>query len=313
MTTDREGGTPVPVTVLITTYNRREVVCGAVASALAQTMSDIDVLVVDDGSTDGTGDELARRFGADPRLRVVSRPNGGAPAARNTGLDHARGEYLALLDSDDLWQPEYLESQLAVFAADPTVDLVINDGICEEPDGSVRRLSEYPNWVLPDSIEALCRGTWILPSLTVVRTAAARTVRFDERVQYCDDTDFIWRFVEAGYRVAGNPRPLARYRAICQGQNSDEPQISVDEDRLLLATYDVWKRYQEKYPQVFDRGFDFHLEYAQRLRRRGRGGEARWHIEQMLRERPTDPRARQMAAEQLTVESEDGDDRHRTG
>ncbi len=286
-----------PVTVLITTYNRKEIVRGAVEAALAQTMRDIDLLVVDDGSTDGTAADLTRRFGHDPRLRIVTRPNGGAPAARNTGLDHARGAHVALLDSDDLWEPGYLESQLAVFAADPSVDLVINDGICEEPDGSVRRLSEYPHWALPDSIEALCRGTWILPSLTVVRTAAARKVGFDVSLKCGDDTDFIWRFVEAGYRVAGNPVPLGRYRAVCQGEGRDEPQLSLDEDKLLLATYDIWKRYREKYPPVLDRGFDFHLEYAQRLQRGGRGEEAHWHIEQMLRERPAHPVASRMAAE----------------
>jgi glycosyltransferase involved in cell wall biosynthesis len=285
------------VTVLITTYNRKEIVWEAVGSALNQTMRDIDVLVVDDGSTDGTTVDLANRYGHDSRLRIVKRPNGGAPAARNTGLDHARGEYLALLDSDDLWEPGYLESQLSVFAAYPAVDLVINDGLCEEPDGTIRRLSQYPRWTLPNSIEALCKGTWILPSLTVVRTQAAQKIRFDVTVQYCDDTDFIWRFVEAGYRVAGNPHPMARYRAVCQGQTSDEPQISADEDKLLLATYDVWKRYEKKYPDIFDRGFDFHLEYAQRLQRGGRAAEAVWHIEQMLRERPTDPDALRLAAE----------------
>ncbi len=295
MTSAYDGGS-VPVTVLITTYNRKEIVREAVESALGQTLRNIDVLVVDDGSTDGTAGDLTDRYGHDPRLRIVGRPNGGAPAARNTGLDHAHGEFLALLDSDDLWEPGYLESQLGVFAADPTVDLVINDGVCEEPDGTVRRLSDYPRWTLPNSIEALCRGTWILPSLTVVRTEAARKVGFDVTVQYCDDTDFIWRFVEAGYRVAGNPVAMARYRAVCQGQTPDEPQISADEDKLLLATYDVWKRYQDKYPDIFDRGFDFHSEYAQRLLRRGRGVEAAWHVEQMLRDRPTDPEALRLAA-----------------
>ncbi|WP_159029906.1 glycosyltransferase family 2 protein [Streptomyces marincola] len=285
------------MTAVITTYNRRNVVPDAVASALAQTVRDIEVLVVDDGSADGTADDLAERFGHDARLRVVTRPNGGAPAARNTGLDHARGPFVALLDSDDLWDPGYLESQLAVFAAKPWADLVIDDGICEEPDGSVRRLSAYANWVLPDSIDALCRGTWILPSLTVVRTAAARDIRFDVALRRCDDTDFIWRFVDAGYRVAGNPEPLGRYRALPPGQTQAAPQLSLDEDRLLLATYDIWKRYRDRYPQVLDRGFDFHLEYARRLMRGGRQEEAHWHIERMLRERPAHPATVRLAAE----------------
>lgn len=84
---------------------------------------------------------------------------------------------------------------------------------------------------------------------------------------------------------------------MCQGQTSGQPRISADEDRLLLATYDVWKRYQGRYPQVFERGYEFHLEYALRLRRGGRAAEAQWRIEQMLAERAGDPAALRLAAD----------------
>lgn len=104
--------TTLLVSVVIPTWNRAEAVCRAVASVLAQTYPALDVVVVDDGSTDDTAERLAAL--ADPRLRVLGHDRcRGVAAARNTGLAAARGDYLALLDSDDLWLPEKIARLLA--------------------------------------------------------------------------------------------------------------------------------------------------------------------------------------------------------
>ncbi len=100
------------VSVIIPTYNRAETLPRAIDSALDQTVEDLEVVVVDDGSTDETSSVLAEYD--DPRVRpVVHATNQGANAARNTGIEHARGTYVAFLDSDDTWLPEKLERQLA--------------------------------------------------------------------------------------------------------------------------------------------------------------------------------------------------------
>ena len=93
-------------TVLITTYNRASFVVQAIDSALRQTFTDFEIVVVDDGSTDGTADRLAQ-FG--DRIRLVRQPNRGVGNAYNSGIREARGEYVAFLDSDDLWMPWVLE------------------------------------------------------------------------------------------------------------------------------------------------------------------------------------------------------------
>src|SRR5690554_2263658 len=91
------------VSVVIPTYNRRELVCLAIDSVLAQDLPVEDVIVVDDGSVDGTGQWLVERYAG--RIRYLWQENAGVSAARNRGMAIARGRYITLLDSDDLWLP----------------------------------------------------------------------------------------------------------------------------------------------------------------------------------------------------------------
>jgi glycosyltransferase involved in cell wall biosynthesis len=109
------------VTVVIPTYNRVRFVGRAIRSALAQTYSDIEVVVVDDGSTDDTQTQIESLAQADERVRYLRHEaNRGAQAARNTGIRAARGRYIALLDSDDEWLPNKLATQMAVFEQGPS-------------------------------------------------------------------------------------------------------------------------------------------------------------------------------------------------
>lgn len=98
------------ISVVIPTYNRADKVGKTIDSALAQTVSDIEVIVVDDGSSDDTCGVLNAAYG--DRIRYFFQENQGAGCARNRGIDEARGEWIAFLDSDDLWEPEKLELQL---------------------------------------------------------------------------------------------------------------------------------------------------------------------------------------------------------
>ena len=113
------------VSVVIPAYNSGRTIRATVESALDQTVGDLEVIVVDDGSQDETVPVV--KAIEDPRVRLVRRPNGGAAAARNTGILEARGRWVALLDSDDLWVPDKLERQLLVLDADPTV-LAVQSG-----------------------------------------------------------------------------------------------------------------------------------------------------------------------------------------
>jgi glycosyltransferase involved in cell wall biosynthesis len=105
------------VSVIITTYNYGRFVQEAIESVLSQTVADLQILVVDDGSTDDTPDVLARI--RDARLEIVRTPNQGMSAARNEGLSRVKGEFIAFLDADDRWTPKKLEHQLQVMNAEP--------------------------------------------------------------------------------------------------------------------------------------------------------------------------------------------------
>jgi hypothetical protein len=123
------------VSVVVPTYNRAVPLRQAITSALRQTWTDLEVVVVDDGSTDDTPAVVADMARCDGRVRYLRRPNGGVAAARNTALSKCRGGLIAFLDSDDAWQPWKLRSQVAVLKALPQVGMVWTDMHAVGPDG----------------------------------------------------------------------------------------------------------------------------------------------------------------------------------
>jgi glycosyltransferase involved in cell wall biosynthesis len=110
------------ISCIVPVFNGENYLAEALESILAQTYRPIEVVVVDDGSTDGTA-AVAARYG--DRIRYVRQDNGGAPTARNLGLRMAVGEFVAFLDADDLWHPEKLERQMACFEARADLDLCV--------------------------------------------------------------------------------------------------------------------------------------------------------------------------------------------
>src|SRR4051812_19294567 len=108
------------VSVVTPTHDRAHLLPQAVDSVLGQTAGDLELIVIDDGSTDGTLDVLGQYD--DPRLKVIAIPHSGIPGhVRNVGLQEAQGEFVAFLDSDDIWLPEKIERQLAVLGERPEV------------------------------------------------------------------------------------------------------------------------------------------------------------------------------------------------
>jgi glycosyltransferase involved in cell wall biosynthesis len=114
------------LSVVIPTWNRARLVCEAIESALSQRAGALEVIVIDDGSTDETVDLLGRRFGPLIVLRR-SAARSGAAAARNEGVRLASGEFLAFLDSDDLWLPGKLDAELSLFEREPDADVIFSD------------------------------------------------------------------------------------------------------------------------------------------------------------------------------------------
>lgn len=126
------------VSVVIPTYNRAHCVAKTIDSVLAQTHQNFEILVCDDGSKDDTAAVIERVYGADKRVRYLHQKNAGVSAARNLGLRSMTGDFVALLDSDDLWLPWKTEAQLKCLAALPDAGMVWTDMTAVDPAGNVK-------------------------------------------------------------------------------------------------------------------------------------------------------------------------------
>ena len=139
------------VSVIMPVYNGIRFVAKAIESVLAQDYQDWELIVVNDGSTDGTAEALASF--TDTRIRVISQANGGEAVARNRGLDAISGEYVAFLDADDLYLPNALADMVAYLEAHAETDAVCSDGyFCDEADRLLGRMSEVRPQVQPGNI-----------------------------------------------------------------------------------------------------------------------------------------------------------------
>lgn len=158
------------VSVIIPVYNREASIGRAIRSAIEQTYPNLEILVVDDGSTDTTPDVL-RSFGA--QIRVLTQPRRGAYAARNAGLREASGEYIAFLDSDDAWFPDRLARGVPMLGQRPDVGLVYGNGVVLREDrrvGRVRTFFEYYNVPARGRVfTALLRTNFIPQSSVLLR------------------------------------------------------------------------------------------------------------------------------------------------
>jgi glycosyltransferase involved in cell wall biosynthesis len=185
------------VSVIMPAYNRAAVIGASIQSVLAQQFEDFELIVVDDGSEDGTAD--AARGHDDPRVQVIElKRNGGANAARNHGIRKAKSPLIAFLDSDDIYLPEKLSRVVAEFDARPKLDVLVDSFVklCE-PD-TKRRQVVRRNPRIDDNQEFVRRlfgrKLWKPTSaITVRRAAAVKAGLFDEKVRRRQDFDFLIR------------------------------------------------------------------------------------------------------------------------
>ncbi|PYS49191.1 MAG: family 2 glycosyl transferase [Acidobacteria bacterium] len=199
------------VSVIIPTYNYAHFLSEAIQSVCDQTFRDFEIIVVDGGSTDNTR-EVVDRFGS--RVRYIYQENLGPIVARNTGIEAARGEYLAFLDADDYWLPQKLERQVALMNERPQVALVYST-IYQFESKSGAIVGEYP--------VSKCRQGHVLrdlylscfvpsPTPMVRKSVLTEVGCFDESIRYGSEDWELWMRVAARYELAFVPEPLAMYR-----------------------------------------------------------------------------------------------------
>ncbi len=204
------------VSVILTTYNRADMVQEAVETVLAQTYSDFKLYVIDDGSTDSTSNVLTSYRS---RLIYLYQPNRGVSAARNRGIRMSDGELVCFLDSDDLWKPTKLARQVAYMTKNPNHHICYTDEIWIRRGTRVnpRKIhTKHSGWIF-DKVLPLCI---ISPSSVMLRRSVLDDVGpFDETLPACEDYD-LWIRIAAAYPIYFIPEQLIVKRGGFPGQLS---------------------------------------------------------------------------------------------
>jgi glycosyltransferase involved in cell wall biosynthesis len=220
------------VSAIVPVFNGRDYLGAALQSILAQDYGNLEVIVVDDGSEDGTA-AVARSYDA---VRVLSQENRGHAAAKNTGIAAARGEFLGFLDADDLWEPGKLTAQVAHLAAHSDVGAVV----CRQ------RIFADPGTTLPGWLEerlarehiAGAPAAFIPSALLARRTALEQVGGFDVRFRHGNDSDWFFRARDAGVRVDVLPEVLIARRFHSSNLSYETNAMQADLLRVVKASFD---------------------------------------------------------------------------
>ncbi len=204
----QEGGRPL-VSVVIPTHNYGRYVCDAVESVLAQTYAPLEIVVVDDGSTDETPQVLVR-FGS--RIRSIRLPGRGVAEARNTGLQASSGDLVVFLDADDLLLPDGIAAQVAYFDRHPDVDVVHGEWYRCETDSGTWRLRGNPRLVGDILPRILFGNLAAIHAIMSRRRAILEAGGFDPAFSNAADWEVWLRLAAQGYRFGFIRQPVAIYR-----------------------------------------------------------------------------------------------------
>jgi glycosyltransferase involved in cell wall biosynthesis len=249
------------VTVVMPAFNAERYIAQALASVRQQTLRDIELIVVDDGSTDNTI-EIAGSFASALDLRILNQRNRGPSVARNAAIRRARGRYCAFLDADDVMCPELLERQVAALEADSKVTLVVADVTTFDERGDIHEA----RWQLEQSngsaFDRLLVENFVTTSAAMAPTEALLAVGlFPEDRRVAEDYE-VWIRLGLRGRIALIPQPLVRYRYTTGSLSSDK----VYSARAALDVVEqFWREhphYRREKPHVARRSMARHLRNA---------------------------------------------------
>lgn len=195
--------TPI-VSVVMPVYNTAKYVQAAVESVLAQTFTNFELLIIDDAGTDHSI-ELCRRYD-DPRIRIISQANRGLAGARNTGIRNARGHFIGLLDSDDLWEIDKLEHHVAHLRRSPHVGVSYAASRMIDDEGQLLRIVQRPKLHSVEARDVFLRNPVGNGSAPIVRKAAFNDISFlnrdREEIDYFDESFRQSEDIECWCRIA---------------------------------------------------------------------------------------------------------------
>lgn len=229
--------------VVIAAYNTANTIGATIGSVLAQTRQDFELLIVDDGSSDNTA-AVAAKFASDSRVRILTQTNAGPSAARNRAIAVAKGKYISMLDSDDLWLPNYLAEMGRAFDENPEAGIAyasawrLDDitGRFFRETIAVRR-GHPPGPTLPHEqfIAALLKSNFISGAVTVRRSVLEQVGGFDPMITHGEDYELWLRIVISGFMPVRIPGELAIIR-IRPGSASFENTAMIAGQRTVYRT-----------------------------------------------------------------------------
>lgn len=226
------------ISVVIPLFNKRDSIRSTIESVLSQSYSNFELIVVDDGSTDGSADSV--REINDGRVRLITKTNGGVSSARNEGIRHAKGEWVAFLDADDLWENDFLAEIYKMIHDFPQAGIMGTSFYTLESGNKIE--TEMP---LPEGYYGMIDNiTWdkahIYWSSAVCcrKDALKRVGMFDERIAYGEDLDMWWRIMLLFPSCYSN-RELAIYRL---DENNRAMNRAIPLEKLYLYFFEKYEQ-----------------------------------------------------------------------
>lgn len=209
---------PEQISVVIPLFNKRAEVGAAIASVLAQTVAPLEIVVVDDGSTDGSAD-VVESF-TSPLVRLIRQPNSGVSAARNRAMREARGEWVALLDGDDEWRPEFLEKVSLLSLEYPECRAFGTGFDIRDAAGRLTRGNTPTHRGTVDYFAEAMHRYVLIPSATILhRPTVLALGGFPEGMRLGED-QYLWTLLARTWAVGFLPEPLAVYSRAAQNRSA---------------------------------------------------------------------------------------------
>jgi glycosyltransferase involved in cell wall biosynthesis len=253
------------ISVIVPAYNVQNYIEEALISLLQQSFTAFEVLVVDDGSTDGTA-EIVRCFCAqDARFKLLQKSNGGLSSARNHGMKHASTDYIALLDADDRYEPDKLAAHVQVLETQPEVGIVYSASKAIRDDGEATFMQLSGKPIYADPLKSLlCKNFVGHGSNAVFRRCIVDQVGyFDETLRSSEDVDYWIRIATLGYwTFYRDPRLLACYRVRPSGLSFNVAQMQRCNEQVLESAY---QRSPEKVKPILPTAYAYLYRYLARL------------------------------------------------
>ncbi len=225
---------PPLVSVVTATYNMGRYIRETVDSILAQTHGRLELIIVDDGSTDDTPEVLAA-YAGEPRVRLVRQANTGQTAAKNRGLREARGEFIGFCDADDRWLPDKLARQLPRFEGAPRLGVVYGDFDCIDGEGRPTTTPRWPCFSGRITGKLLVDNFVHFPTALVRREAVEQAGGFDESLTMAIDYD-LWLRISLDWDFLHVPETVVEYR-LWEGQMSHRTGERLDNAFRMMKRF----------------------------------------------------------------------------